>query len=67
MLGEEMQTQLATVLHYGTTSTLLELPEEVATTVYPLPDSDDLVELPWPEIAEAGPDVLDQWNREVIG
>lgn len=67
MLGEEMQTTLAEVLHYGTTSTLLELPEDVASSVYPLPGSDDLVELPWPDIAATGPDVLDQWNREVIG
>lgn len=65
MLGQEAQTQWATALYYGSSSSIIELPADLAASLYPAPGADDIVELDWATIATNGPDTIDLWNREV--
>jgi putative spermidine/putrescine transport system substrate-binding protein len=66
MLGAEAQTQWASGLYYGTTSSIVEFPEELASQLYPVPgDQSTIVALDWPTISANGPDTVDYWNRTV--
>ncbi len=65
MMGPEVQTAWAETLYYGPV-TPVELPAELAPFVYPQ-DPETVVEVDWDVISETQAEVLDQWNREVVG
>jgi putative spermidine/putrescine transport system substrate-binding protein len=66
MLGQEVQQAFADKLYYGPSGSAIELPDEIASRVFPQ-DPDTLVQIDWATIAQHNADTLDLWNRTVIG
>ncbi len=67
MLGEASQTAWAEEFLYGSTSSVLEISDELSPLLYPAPGSDSIVNIDWAVIAGNTPDTIDYWNREVAG
>jgi putative spermidine/putrescine transport system substrate-binding protein len=66
MLGAEAQQQWAEGLYYGTTSSIVDFPDELDAVLYPVPGDDStIVPLDWTAISTNGPDTVDYWNRTV--
>jgi putative spermidine/putrescine transport system substrate-binding protein len=65
MLGEESQKTWAEQLLYGSSSSIIEFDAELASSLYPAPGADNIVEIDWSVISTNGPDTIDYWNRQV--
>lgn len=65
LLGEESQLAWAQQLYYGTTSSLLKVPDTLAKSLWPKPGATNIVPISWKAIADKAPDTLDFWNRKV--
>jgi putative spermidine/putrescine transport system substrate-binding protein len=65
MLGEEAQTAWATQLYYGSSSSIIEFPDDLSASLFPAPGADNIVPLDWSVIAANSADTIDLWNRNV--
>ena len=66
LLGEGVQTAYAVNRYYATVNSALDLPADVVANIYPQ-DPDDLYVVDWNFFSENAVDILDEWNRKVLG
>ena len=66
LLGEGVQTAYAVNRYYATVNSALALPDEVLANIYPA-DPGDLYVVDWDFFSENAVDILDEWNRKVLG
>ena len=65
-LGAEVQTAYAVNRYYATVNGAVDLPADVVANIYPT-DPDDLYVVDWDFFAENAVEILDEWNRKVMG
>ena len=66
MLGEDVQTAYAINRYYATVNSAIDLPADVAANIYPT-DPGSLYVVDWDFFSENAVDILDEWNRKVLG
>ena len=66
MLGEDVQTAYAVNRYYATVNSAIDLPADVAANIYPT-DPGSLYVVDWDFFSENAVDILDEWNRKVLG
>ena len=66
LLGEGVQTAYAVNRYYATVNSALEFPADVVANIYPA-DPGDLYVVDWDFFSENAVDILDEWNRKVLG
>ncbi|HEY7067795.1 MAG TPA: extracellular solute-binding protein [Chloroflexota bacterium] len=66
LLSEAVQRPYAEQLFYGPANHAVTLPPEVKQRVYPQ-DEASAVTIDWKTISDKQSDILDQWNRQVVG
>lgn len=66
LLSDEVQTAYAEQLYYSPATTTVELDDELSELIYPKDDS-TVMDIDWDIINENAQDIIDQWNRTVVG